>query len=145
MRGPNLPAAYCQIRDCGAEAMFTALLGLGTSVEFSAPGTQVGDVIRVEFQVVDAEGNDLAVVQSVRAWLSDTAAGAVTADPPDGGTAASTGTILAEYTANVDMQVLTDATGLFVLDITESAVDTWYLNVMTPNGTVVTSAAITFA
>jgi hypothetical protein len=77
--------------------------------------------------------------------LSDTAAAAVTADAPDGGTAATTGTILQEHATDVSLDFLTDASGVFVLAITESGVDTWFLNVRLPSGLVVSSAAITFA
>lgn len=151
--GPNRSVALCSIENCGEEDALLELLGadrinafLGGAISAElAVAVEDADVIAVTVQMVDANGDDLAAAYSFRAWLSDTAGAAVTADPPSGGTAATTGVILAEYTAQVDMEVVTNASGVFVLAITEAGVDTWFMNVRLPSGLVVSSAAITFA
>lgn len=152
--GPNKSPILCWLENCGQQAeiiealgvdLINAILGNDISVEFTVGAETGGDTIAVTVQVVDANGDDLAAAYSFRAWLSDTALAAVTADPPSGGTSATTGTILVEYTANVDMEVVTNASGVFVLASVEAGVDTWFLNVRLPNGLVVSSAAITFA
>jgi hypothetical protein len=150
---PNKNPVLCWIEKCGQQEeiieelgvdLINSLLGGDVSATLTV-GAAVGDVISVTVQMVDAEGAALAAAYSAWAWLSDTAAAAVTADAPDGGTAATTGTILQEHATDVSLDFLTDASGVFVLAITESGVDTWFLNVRLPSGLVVSSAAITFA
>lgn len=142
--GPNLPAAYCQIRDCGAEELFSALLGVGVTGAGTAGAETGGNTIAVTTQAVDAQGNTIASQRSFFMWLSDTAGGTVTADPPSGGTSATTGVIITEHVADVALEVITDVNGVFVLSIVEAGADSWYVNVRNPDGTV-TSTLVTFA
>jgi hypothetical protein len=120
-------------------------LGVGLGVEITV-GTEAADVINVGLQVNDAEGVAVAAAVGLHAWLSDTAAAAVTATAPSAGVAIGTdGVIIVEHTADILFELLTDAVGALDLDIGEVGVDTWYLNVRLPDGSVVSSAAITFA
>ena len=115
------------------------------TIEFTVGG-EVSDVINVALQVVDSGGIALAQQLSFLAWLSDTAGAAVTASAPSVGTAIGTdGVIIVEHTAETLMELLTDADGVLDLDIEEAGVDTWYLNVRLPGGSIVSSGAITFA
>ncbi len=114
------------------------------SVEITV-GVEVPNVINVALQVVDGEGVALALQLALFAWLSDTAGAAATAAAPDAGVAIGTdGVIIVEHTAEIIFELLTDAAGVLDLDIEESGVDTWFLNVRLPGGAVVSSAAITF-
>jgi hypothetical protein len=86
------------------------------------------------------------VLQPIRAYLSTDAAGQTLASAPSGGIAIGTdGTILVEEVANVVLSAVTEADGSIDFDLTEASTGTWYLNVILPNGKVVTSDAITFA
>ena len=132
------------IENCDGAAILAAL-GLDWTVEITV-GAEVPDVINVAGQIQDAEGNDLAEQKSFFAWLSDTALAVPTSSAPSAGVAIGTdGLILIEHTANVVYEILTDAAGVFDLDIEEAGVDTWYLNIRLANGAIVSSAAITFA
>lgn len=115
------------------------------SVEITV-GVEVPNVINVSLQVVDGQGVALAQQLSLFAWLSDTAGAALTGTAPSVGTAIGTlGTIIVEHTAETLFELLTDANGALDLDIEEALVDTWFLNVRLPGGSIVSSAAITFA
>jgi hypothetical protein len=115
------------------------------SVEFTV-GAEAAQVINVALQVVDAQGIALAQQLTLLAWLSDTAGAALTGTAPDGGAVIGTdGVIIVEHTAATLFELLTDADGAVDLDLTESGVDTWYLNVRLPGGAIVSSGAITFA
>jgi hypothetical protein len=149
----NKSIGLCSMQRCGEQdellEWLTAdrineFIGGDVSATF-AVAAEAGDAIAVTVQMVDADGVALAAQYSAWAWLSDTALAAVTADAPSGGTAATTGTILQEHATDVSLDFLTNASGVFVLAITEAGVDTWFLNVRLPSGLVVSSAAITFA
>ena len=115
------------------------------SVQFTI-GAEAANVINVALQLVDGNGNALAQQVGFYAWLSDTALAAVATTVPDGDVAIGTnGLIVEEFTTDASFQLLTDANGELDLDIGESLVDTWYLNVLLPGGAVVSSDAITFA
>lgn len=132
------------IENCDGAAILAAL-GLDWTVEITV-AVQAANVINVALQVQDAEGNDLAEQKSFFAWLSDTAGAALTAATPSVGTSIGTdGVIIVEHTAEILLELLTDAVGVLDLDIEEAGVDTWYLNIRLANGAIVSSAAITFA
>lgn len=121
------------------------LLGIGLSVEFTV-GTEALDVINVAGQVVDANGDDVAQAYMLQMWLSDAPGGAVAAAAPSGGIAIGTdGTIVSESIADQEFLLATEADGDFDIDITEAGADTWYLNARMPDGSIVSSDAITFA
>lgn len=129
----------------GTAQLANALADIIPGAPTIAIAAEGGDAIAVSVQLKDAQGNNLAGKQRVSWYLSDAAAeGAVSADPPSGGTAVTTGRALVEHTAEVIGESLTDATGLLVLTLTEAGVDAWYLTVMVGPHTV-TSAVIQFA
>ena len=115
-------------------------------------GTEATNVINVTVQMTDAEGNALEAVQRVDYTISDAASGAPTTDPPSGGVTASTGILFGftsgatylESTPDVIGWLQTDSTGKVVVAITETGVDTFYLNVVA-GGKVYSSGAIIFA
>lgn len=151
---PNRSWALCNLENCGAQQelldwltaeLIQNFIGEGLSAYWTV-GAAVGDVITATLQITENDGTTgIADTFSVWVWLSDTAAAAVTADAPDGGTAATTGTILQEHATDVSLDIKTHTDGSFSLAITESGVDTWYANVRLPNGRIVSSDAITFA
>lgn len=135
-----------ELENCADQVEQTqTLLGVGVSVEFTV-GAEAADVINVALQVVDGNGDDVEEAYSFLAWLSDTAGAAPTTTAPSGGVAIGTdGVILIEHTAEILFELLSEADGDIDLDITEIGVDTWFLNVRLPDGSIVSSDAITFA
>jgi hypothetical protein len=91
----------------------------------------------------DAAGNTMTGVQRVEAYISEASTGiGLTADSASGALTASTGTILTALTAKKHVIALTDANGVLVLDIEDTAEPTdQYFVVVNPNGTLVVSAA----
>ncbi len=110
-------------------------------------GDEAGNSINVAIQLTDADGNDLAAVSYVTAFLSDADTGiGVAATAPDGDIAIGTdGAILGELVADKVFLLQSEADGDIDLDIGESGADTFYLVVILPNGTQVVSGEITFA
>lgn len=107
-------------------------------------GAEAADVIRVTANI--GAGLAVSAAHLVYAWLSDTAAVAVTGTAPDGGVVAATGTVIETHTANRSWFLKTSAAGVVALDLTHAAgARTWFLNVQLPNGAIASSAAITFA
>ena len=83
----------------------------------------------VSFQVQDVYGNAIAGVFELDIYLSDSSVGAgITATTPSGGIAAlaSSGTILGVLTTSKCVRVITNAAGLFVLVITDTAKTAFY-------------------
>lgn len=109
-----------------------------------AVGAEAANVIQVTVQFLDAAGNNLAERMAALMWLADAANGAVTGDVPSGGWAAGVGTLLHTLTADALALFTSDANGVVRVDITEAAVDTWYLHVLV-GGRVYVSGAVTFA
>jgi len=145
-----------ELENCGGEGIVDALidgygdqlsagLGSGWTIDIT-PGAEAGDVINVQLEVFDAEGNPAEEVRHLVAWLSDTAGAAPTTTAPDGDVAVGgAGVILIEHTADIYFELLTDANGELDLDIGESGAATWYLNVVQGDGTVYSSPEITFS
>ena len=132
------------IENCNGNDILAAL-GIGWTVEFTV-GAEAADVINVALQIQDAAGADLAEAKAFLAWLSDTAGVEPTTTAPSVGTTIGTdGELLYEPLADIVLELLTDTDGVLDLDIEEAAVDTWFLNVRLADGSVVSSAAITFA
>jgi hypothetical protein len=93
-------------------------------------------------QLKDATGTALAAKAVARIWISDAAAGALTASAPAGGVSFTTGTGLS-LTANKMYDVVSDATGVIVVRLTDATSPvntTWYVNVAI--GLCVVSAAV---
>lgn len=89
-------------------------------------------------QVKDAAGNNLAQRFRVRTWISTADFGAPVARTDF---SVTTGTQLREITANADYEVISDATGLVVMNIDEGGAGTVYV-MAEINGRIYSSGAI---
>lgn len=110
-------------------------------------GTKAGNVINVAVQLLDAVGNQPVSVTNVEVYLSDSSVGnGLTATPLTAGpTIGTNGTILGVITANKAVQVITNATGAFDLNLTQSASPvTYYFVIVMPDGSIITPIAVTF-
>lgn len=109
-------------------------------------GSEAGDVINVALQFKDVEAADMAVRIGVFAYLSDDANGdSIAATAPDGGIAIGTDGLAIPVVADKAWQLTSEVDGDLDIDITESGIDTWYLIVRMPDGSLLASTAITFA
>lgn len=120
-----------------ATAILTAIhgrrLGLGPNNELirekaafsikTTAATNGTNATKVTFQVVDNDDNAVAGVFCFDVYLSDAATGygLTAASPTSAGNNVATGVVLGTYTANKAVFVETDATGKFVLSITDAS------------------------
>lgn len=107
-------------------------------------GAPAGDVITVTATLKDLNGVALAAKAKATVWISDTAGAAPSAAAPDGGTAVSTGTLLKAHTAGVLLDVVSDATGVIAVALTESGTKNYYVNIAIGNN-VASSAVLAFS
>ncbi len=110
-------------------------------------GAEGSNIINVGVQLLDNEGDDMAVFANVQAFLSDDSGGdSIAGTAPDTTVAIGTdGAIIVEHTTALAWILQSEADGDIDLDITETSVDTWFLVIVLPSGLQVVSAAITFA
>jgi len=131
-----------------ASKLAVALSALIQGTPTFTVGAEAANIINVAVQLKDSAGTNLAARHMVHAWLSDAIAGAPPAadDTPDGGVAiGANGTIIeAGHLQDYYWEIVSSATGAFDIDITHSAVHTYYLNVEY-QGQVYTTDAIAFA
>jgi hypothetical protein len=118
----------------------------GVTITNAAGGTQY--YCDVTFQIVDLAANAVAGLFEIDVWLSDAATGAgLTATTASGGITAETsdGTILGVMTAAKALTVQTNASGIFVLRIVDSAKTAFYpcacLSVQSVVGAQLTTAS----
>lgn len=117
-----------------------------TQVTFAeaAGGT---DVCEVTITLVDGDGVAVANAGMVDVWLSDAATGAgLTATTASGTVTAksSSGVVIDTYTAKKALKVQTLATGVFVLEVTDTANTGFYVCAQNPyTGEVFVSSAVT--
>lgn len=92
----------------------------------AAAGTS--NISNVTFQLQDKDGASVARVTDLDIHLSDAATGiGLTATTPSGGIAAgASGAIMGVHTTSKALRVQTDATGKFILAITDSAKTGFY-------------------
>ena len=110
-------------------------------------GAESSDVINVAVQLVDRlNGNEVSERVAMPWYLStDSAGDAPAGTAPDAGVAIGTDGALIEWTANLSGLVISEADGDIDIDLEESGALTVYLNLVTPDGKIYTSGAITFA
>lgn len=111
-------------------------------------GAEAANVINVAVQMVDRDnGNEIGEKIGVAWYLSDGADGADrAASAPDGGVAIGTDGVMVANQSSLAGTLVSEADGDIDLNITHAAgADTWYLNLIMPDGQVQTSGAITFA
>lgn len=109
-------------------------------------GSESSDIIRVTVQLKDKSGTNLAIPVRVGAYLSDNSDGStLAATAPSGGWAIGTSGILLPLVAGKVADFVCTSSGVFNVDITETAAKTFYLVVAMPLGNLKISSAITFA
>lgn len=107
---------------------------VGVSVTFSiaAAGANVSEVT---ITVKDGAGVAVAGVHHLDVWLSDAASGAGLTGTTASGTVtakAASGVVIDTYTAKKALRVQTLATGIFVLEITDTAKTGFYVAATSP-------------
>ena len=124
-----------------------ALTNLGLSSAATVTVTAVAgasNVSTVTVTVKDAAGATVSGVQLLQLWTASDAAGTtISTTAYSSSLVATTGTILATITAKHYFEILTDAAGVFVGSLTDTAKTADYIAVMKPTGAgiVVSSAA----
>ncbi len=111
-------------------------------------GAEASNVINVGIQLNDLEGDAMAVISNVYAFLSDDVTGlAISAAAPDVSVGIGTdGAIIVEHVTDLAWELQSEADGDIDLDIEDATgTPTFYLVVVLPSGLQVVSAAITFA
>lgn len=109
-------------------------------------GLEGSNIINVSVQLKDEKLRAVAVRAGVFAYLSDDAAGdSIVATAPSSGWAIGTNGVLIPVVANKAAQLVTEATGIVDVNITEAGVKTVYLVLVMPDGGLVVSGAITWA
>jgi len=104
----------------------------------AAPGA--ANVCEVTISALDGTNDLTARVQNLKVWLSDAATGAGQSGTTASGTVtakAASGTVLDTLTAKQSLIVQTLATGVFILEITDTAKTGFYICVENPtNGKI---------
>lgn len=138
--------------DADSRIDFGGLVAIGgvsvpASVAFSiaAGGANVSEVT---ITVKDGAGVTLAGVFNLDVWLSDAATGAGLTGTTASGTVtakAASGAVLGTLTAKKALRVQTLATGVFVLEITDTAKTGFYVAAQSPftGGTLVSAQLVT--
>lgn len=119
MTGLTASAAELNAAADGAPASCTFVIATGGSA----------NICLVTIQVVDADGAAIAGVAQLDVWLSDASTGiGLTATTASGAVGAgASGTDLGVLTTKKATRVLTDATGKYILSITDSAKTHFYV------------------
>lgn len=92
----------------------------------------------------DAEGNAVAKRIGVMVYLSDDANGDSLASAGGGFAIGTNGVLIGVLTTNHAYELVTEANGVFDIDITEAGADVYYMIVKMPNGELLASTALTF-
>jgi hypothetical protein len=110
-------------------------------------GAEADDMINVGIQFTDADGTAVAEEVVATVYLSDDVGGVgVATTAPDTAVDAGTdGNVLAVITTDLVLLMQSEADGHIDLLLDETSVDTWYVCVVLPNGTLAVAAAATFA
>lgn len=112
-----------------------------------APAAGAANVCLVTITLKDASGNAVTKVQPIDVYLSDAATGiGLTATTASGAVGAgASGTDLGVMTTKKATRCITNAAGVYILSITDTAKTGFYVCVCLPNGinTVVSSQLIT--
>lgn len=114
--------------------VLVASVPISTTVTFSiaAGGANVSEVT---ITVKDGSGTAVAGVHHFDVWLSDAASGAGLTGTTASGTVtakAASGVVVSTYTAKKALRIQTLATGIFVLEITDTAKTGFYVAVAHP-------------
>lgn len=102
--------------------------------------------VSIQLQQADKAANDIGFIGVVQAYLSDNADGTgVASTAPDTSVLAGTDGAILFNSADKVFTLQSEADGDIDIVITETGVDTWYLCVILPDGSLAISGAITFA
>lgn len=118
-------------------------IAAGVTFTPATGGTNISDVT---IQVVDGAGNPIAAVYQLDVWLSDAATGAGLTGTTASGTVtnkSASGVVISTYTAKKALRVQTLATGVFVLEITDTAKTGFYVAAALLNKAVVSAQLVT--
>ena len=117
-----------------------------TTIIKDTEGTTATNVIRVTVTFKDDRGRAPSQRVQCLAFLSTDAEGdGIAATAPSSGVAVGSKGSLVEPISDKLFLLVTNASGVIELDITEAGVATFYLILCFPDGTIKASAAITFA
>lgn len=120
-------------------ALFLAGKQSASTIVYSIAQGATSNITAISIQMSDKNGNPVAGIQAFDIWLSDAATGiGLTATTASGGFAAgASGTILGTLTTSKAIRAITDANGLFILNITDTAKTLFYAVAAIPvNGSV---------
>lgn len=107
---------------------------------------EASNAIAATLQLRGPDGKNLAQRVSVPIWVTATAdPGPIVPTAPTGGLAVTGGSVLSVLTAGKHVVAVTNATGALTVTLTDTGTPTFRLHAQLPDGTVVTSGAITFA
>lgn len=115
------------------------------SVTFS-PAAGGSNVCEVTITVKDGGSTAIARAHVLDVWLSDASSGAGLTGTTASGTVtakSASGVVLSTYTAKKDIRVQTLATGVFILEITDSAKTGFYVCAKVGGETYVSSVLVT--
>lgn len=110
-------------------------------------GTKATNTIKVTVQLLNDLGQALTELVNCEMYLSDNADGStLTATVPTSNLAiAALGFILGTLTTNKAVEIITNSSGTFDLNIIQTASPvTYYLTIIKPDGGLIVSPAITF-
>ena len=123
-----------------------ALLGRPFSVTMTV-STDGSNKTKVTCQLVDIEGTSVSKVMNFDLWLSDAATGAgLTATTASGAVAAGTsGADIATLTSKKALRVQSNASGVYILSITDTAKTAFKVCAQMPDGEVIVGATLATA
>lgn len=123
-----------------------ALLGRPFSVTMTV-ATDGSNKTKVTCQLVDIEGTSVSKVMNFDLWLSDAATGAgLTATTASGAVAAGTsGADIATLTSKKALRVQSNASGVYILSITDTAKTAFKVCAQMPDGEVIVGATLATA
>lgn len=141
MNGPDFSETR-MVNTLGDDDTITASKGVASaSIALAAGAT---NSINATITLKDDKGVTIAAVQNIEVYISEASTGiGLTGDSATGNLTASTGTILTALTAKKHIKALTDANGVLVLNLVDSAKpnDQRFVVVVPGTGRLVVSAA----
>jgi len=111
-----------------------------------AVAAEVANIVAVTVTAIQANGSDPNAVTKLSAYVSDASNGSdVAVTAPDTVAIASAGAgVLTEHVSNRVFSITIGDNGQADIEFGENGADTWFLNIIKPDGVLLSSAAITF-
>lgn len=130
-------------RAADLDAVVGNAVGAGFSVSAKATNT-----ITTTVTLQDANGVAITSACEVVAWISDAAGGALTAtDPTSNTVVAGTGAVTLQTVGSTHfslIQAVAGPSGVFTIAVTQTVSHNYFLNVVLPNGKIVSSPVLAF-